>query len=144
MIPFDFQYPSFTVYQHTVAPVLALLCKHIRHLNIEASGRTWDWASFPFSRGSKLEMWRSGILVKSSLSIKLSIKILTLTTSKLFPDFCLTLKNFDLFLTFPDRSNPDDNNLLLCVFGAYHIFGLWDSPWALYWDNDAHTNFQLF
>ena len=36
------QYPSFTVYQHTVAHVLALLCKHIRHLNIEASGRTWD------------------------------------------------------------------------------------------------------
>ena len=99
MIPFDFQYPSFTVYQHTVTPVLALLCKHIRHLNIEASGRTWDWGSFPFPRGSKLEMWRSGILVKSSLSIKLSIKILTLTTSKLFPDFCLTLKKFDLFLT---------------------------------------------
>ena len=33
---------------------------------------------------------------------------------------------FHFSLTFPDRSNPDYNNLLLCAFGALH-FWLWDS-----------------
>ena len=40
MIPLVFQYPSYTVYRHTAAPVLALLCKLMYQLSIEASERT--------------------------------------------------------------------------------------------------------
>ena len=54
---------------------------------------------------------------------------------------------FHFSLTFPDCSYPDYNNLLLCAFDASHFWTLrlyTHSPWALHWDNDAHTNFQLF
>jgi len=42
---------------------------------------------------------------------------------------------FHFSLTFPDRSNADYNNLLLCAFGALHFWTLrlnTHSPWALH------------
>ena len=61
---FVFQYRSFTVCLPTVGPELALSCRHILPLNIDISGKTWVWGSFPFPRASKLEMWCSSTLVK--------------------------------------------------------------------------------
>ena len=35
---------------------------------LDISGKSWDWGSIPFLRASKLEMSRSGILVKLLLT----------------------------------------------------------------------------
>ena len=56
MPSFVFQYRSFTVCLPTVGPEMALSCRHILPLNIDMSGKTWFWGSFPFPRASKLEM----------------------------------------------------------------------------------------
>ena len=64
MPSFVFQYRSFTVCLPTVGPEMALSCRHILPLNIDISGKTWVWGSFPFPRASKLEMSCSGTLVK--------------------------------------------------------------------------------